>query len=75
MRYSRMYWQKCAFLKSQTFAIIEQWGTGKLSPSHEVLFISSTLIIYALDHIRTARYGLRDLHEIDPEWDIVTCAI
>ena len=32
-------------------------------------------IVYAVDHIRTARHELRDLHEIDSDWDIFTCLV
>ena len=39
-----------------TFCIIQQWGAGKLPPSREILFIFPTLIVYAFDHIETARH-------------------
>ena len=57
------------FVDGITFCITQQWGAGKLPPS-QALFILTTLIVYALDHIGAARHGLGTLHEIDSEWDI-----
>ena len=45
--------------KKHTFL---QWGADKLPLSQEARSISSTLIAYALDHIATARHGLRNFH-------------
>ena len=42
--------------------------------SQEALFISATLVVYALGHIGTAIHGLRNLCEIDSEWVIIPCA-
>ena len=47
-------------------------GAVKLPPLQQLLFISSSLIVYALDDIETTRHGLFNLHEIDSEWDIFT---
>ena len=47
-----IYWAKRnVHFNGLTFCIIQQWGAGKLPPSQEALFISSSLIVYALDYI------------------------
>ena len=56
-----------------TFCITQHWVTGKLTPSQKALFISSALIVYAFDHIGTVRHGLRNLYDIDSDWDIFSC--
>ena len=63
------------FFNSPTFLHNPKWGAVNYPPSQEVLFISSTLIFYALDKIGAARHGLRNLHEIDSEWHIFTCMV
>ena len=50
---------------SLTFFMIK-----KLLPLKEAMLIYSTLTAYAVNDIGTARHGLRNLHEIDSEWDI-----
>ena len=73
-----VYWtkkKKRTFCNGLTFYITKHWGAPKWTSSQEALFISSTLIVYALDHIGTARQGLRKLHETDSVWDIFTCVV
>ena len=53
------------------FFINQHQDAGKLPPLQGVLLISSTLIVYTIDHIGTARHGLRN-HKIDTEWHICT---
>ena len=65
--------KKRTFFNDLTFCITQHLVTGKLPPSQKALFISSALIVYAFDHIGTIRHGLRNLYDIDSDWDIFSC--
>ena len=47
----------------------QQWGAGKFNAFTGGIIFSSTLIVYILDHILTARHGFPNLHESDWECD------
>ena len=53
------------FVNDLTFCVTQQLGAGKLHSEQDALNI---VIVYALDHIRTARHELRHLHENDSEF-------
>ena len=57
------------FINDLTFCVTQQLGARKLPPEQDAL---NTVIVYALDHIRTARHGLSNLHENDSELNIFT---
>ena len=67
--------KKRTFFKVLIFCITQQWDAGELPLSQEALFISSTFIVYALNHTGSAKHRLRNLHEVDSEWDIFTCGV
>ena len=56
--------------KKLTFCITQQWDAGKLPPSHEAMFIASSVIVYAFDNIGIARHGV--CHDIDSDGAIFT---
>ena len=71
-----IYWtkkKKHTLFNGITFCITQHVGAGKLHPSQEALFISSTFIVYRFGQIRTAKHGLSNIYEIDSEWNIFTC--
>ena len=59
-----IYWtkkKKHTLFNGITFFITQHVGAGKLHPSQEALFISSTFIVYSLDQIRTAKHGISNI--------------